>query len=103
MISTDPVPAELDLQAISLVIHYDLPSRTLLDYLARTGLYLPTIAVFFLHFSRNCFISGRSGKYGRKGVSICFITRGEINYLREIEKYFNTSIEEMPMSVADLL
>lgn len=69
---------------------------------------------------------GRGGRFGRKGVainfvvSICFdlalVKRGphahlafslqtvdDIAAMRELERFYNTQIEEMPMNVADLI
>ena len=46
---------------------------------------------------------GRSGRFGRKGVAINFLTQGDVRYLRDIEQFYNTQIEEMPMNVADLI
>ena len=46
---------------------------------------------------------GRGGRFGRKGVAINFVTSEDIRAMRDIEQFYNTSIEEMPMDVADLL
>jgi translation initiation factor 4A len=46
---------------------------------------------------------GRSGRYGRKGVAINFITEADVRYLRDIEAFYSTEITEMPMDVADLI
>ena len=46
---------------------------------------------------------GRSGRFGRKGVAINFITQDDKRLLRDIEVFYNTSIDEMPMNVADLI
>lgn len=66
---------------VSLVINYDLPTNRE-NYIHRIG---------------------RSGRFGRKGVSINFITQGDVRYLRDIEEFYHTQIEEMPSNVADLL
>jgi len=39
---------------------------------------------------------GRSGRWGRKGVGINFITRRDISKIREIEQYYATQILELP-------
>ncbi|KAI1730929.1 DEAD/DEAH box helicase domain-containing protein [Ditylenchus destructor] len=44
---------------------------------------------------------GRSGRFGRKGVAINFVTPADQNLLKEIETYYSTQIEEMPQSIAD--
>ena len=46
---------------------------------------------------------GRSGRFGRKGVAINFITVADAKYMQDIEQFYSTSIEEMPMNVADLI
>ena len=66
---------------VSLVINYDLPNNR--------ELYIHRI--------------GRSGRYGRKGVAINFVRNDDIRILRDIEQYYSTQIDEMPMSIADLI
>lgn len=59
------------------------------------------IANYFL-----CFYSrriGRGGRFGRKGVAINFVTNDDVRILKDIEAFYNTQIEEMPMNVADLI
>jgi translation initiation factor 4A len=46
---------------------------------------------------------GRSGRFGRKGVAINFVTNEDVRLLRELEQFYNTQIEEMPAHVADLI
>lgn len=46
---------------------------------------------------------GRGGRFGRKGVAINFVTSDDVRVLQDIEKFYNTTIEEMPMNVADLI
>lgn len=41
---------------------------------------------------------GRSGRYGRRGVAINFVKNDEIRILRDIEQYYSTQIDEMPMN-----
>jgi len=69
------------IKQVSLVINYDLPTNRE-DYIHRIG---------------------RSGRFGRKGVAINFLTSGDVRYMRDIEAFYNTQIEEMPMNVADLI
>ena len=61
---------------MSLVINYDLPNNR--------ELYIHRI--------------GRSGRFGRKGVSINFVKNDDIRILRDIEQYYSTQIDEMPMN-----
>lgn len=81
LISTDLLARGIDVQQVSLVMNFDLPS-SLENYLHRIG---------------------RSGRFGRKGVAINFTTSKDWHTLKEIEKYYHTQIEEMPMDIADLL
>ena len=71
----------IDVQQVSLVINYDLPNNR--------ELYIHRI--------------GRSGRFGRKGVAINFVKSDDIRILRDIEQYYSTQIDEMPMNVADLI
>lgn len=45
---------------------------------------------------------GRSGRYGKQGVSINFVTPGDAAFIKEIEKHYNTQIEEMPVDVSNI-
>merc|ERR1711977_236510 len=81
LISTDVWARGIDVQQVSLVINYDLPSNRE-NYIHRIG---------------------RSGRFGRKGVAINFVTSDDVRILRDIELYYSTQIDEMPMNVADLL
>lgn len=74
LISTDLLSRGIDIQQVSIVINYDIPNN-IDSYLHRIG---------------------RSGRFGRKGVSINFVTYYDIKKLRDIEKYYSTQIQEMP-------
>ena len=39
---------------------------------------------------------GRSGRWGRKGLAINFITKRDINSIRSIENYYKITINELP-------
>lgn len=56
-------------------------------------------SLYIFFFSR----IGRGGRFGRKGVAINFITEDDKRSLRDIEQFYNTQIEEMPLNVADLI
>jgi superfamily II DNA/RNA helicase len=45
---------------------------------------------------------GRSGRWGRKGVAINFITRKEVFKIREIESHYACKIEELPEDMSIL-
>jgi len=81
LITTDLLARGIDVQQVSLVINYDLPTNRE-NYIHRIG---------------------RSGRFGRKGVSINFITEGDARYLKDIEQFYSTQIEEMPSDVANLI
>eukprot|EP00479_Gromia_sphaerica_P006667 TRINITY_DN1975_c0_g1_i2.p1 TRINITY_DN1975_c0_g1~~TRINITY_DN1975_c0_g1_i2.p1 ORF type:complete len:371 (-),score=112.07 TRINITY_DN1975_c0_g1_i2:168-1280(-) len=81
MISTDLMGRGIDVRGVSLVINYDLPKQKE-SYVHRIG---------------------RSGRFGRKGVAINFVTNDDAQTLKEIEEYYSTQVEEMPMDVADLI
>ena len=46
---------------------------------------------------------GRGGRFGRKGVAINFVTSEDVRVLKDIEQFYNTTVDEMPMNVADLI
>uniref|UniRef100_A0A1I7VJU3 Helicase C-terminal domain-containing protein n=2 Tax=Onchocercidae TaxID=6296 RepID=A0A1I7VJU3_LOALO len=81
LITTDLLARGIDVQQVSLVINYDLPSNRE-NYIHRIG---------------------RSGRFGRKGVAINFITEADMRMMKDIESFYNTQIEEMPMDIANLL
>lgn len=62
--------------------------------------------IFFLFLVKIYFFFcriGRGGRFGRKGVAINFITEKDRRNLQDIEQFYNTRIEEMPIDVADLI
>merc|ERR1712121_549051 len=76
LITTDVWARGIDVQQVSLGINYDLPNNR--------ELYIHRI--------------GRSGRFGRKGVAINFVKNDDIRILRDIEQYYSTQIDEMPMN-----
>ena len=46
---------------------------------------------------------GRSGRFGRKGVAINFVTQDDINKMRTIQTYYQTNIEEMPEDISEFI
>ena len=46
---------------------------------------------------------GRGGRLGRKGGALHMVTEEDKRTLRDIETFYNTAIEEMPLNVADLI
>merc|ERR1711897_109598 len=79
LITTDLLARGIDVQQVSLVINYDLPNNRE-SYLHRIG---------------------RSGRFGRKGVAINFVTSRDVRTLKEIERHYCTQIDELPADIAD--
>ena len=71
----------IDVQQVSIVINFDIPKNEA-TYLHRIG---------------------RSGRWGRKGIAINFLTKYDVGKLKKIQEFFNTHIEEMPINYADCL
>ncbi|CAG9335139.1 unnamed protein product [Blepharisma stoltei] len=70
----------------------------------RTGSTRILIATDFPFIFENYITRvGRSGAYGYRGLSICFITQSEFQFLKELESHFSTIIEELPNDVSSLL
>ncbi|MES1911172.1 MAG: translation initiation factor eIF4A, variant 2 [Cercozoa sp. M6MM] len=76
LITTDLLARGIDVQSVSLVINYDLPSNYE-SYIHRIG---------------------RSGRYGRKGVAINFCTQDDYHVLKDLEQFYHTAIEELPVN-----
>merc|ERR1712003_254092 len=81
LITTDLLARGIDVQQVSLVINYDLPTQPE-NYLHRIG---------------------RGGRFGRKGVAINFVTKDDESMLQNIQRFYNTVIEQLPSNVADLI
>lgn len=80
LITTDILARGIDIQQVSLVINYDMPKYPQ-TYIHRIG---------------------RSGRFGRKGSAINFVTNKERNILNYIKKLYNTDIIALPSNVQDL-
>ena len=81
LLSSDLLARGIDIQQLSLVINFDLP-REKETYIHRIG---------------------RSGRYGRKGVAINLINDREVEYMKHIEEFYDTKINEMPQNISDYL
>ena len=81
LITTDMLARGIDIQQVSLVINYDMPKYPQ-TYIHRIG---------------------RSGRFGRKGIAINFVTRREQNILNYIRKMYNTEINVFPEDVNSIL
>jgi translation initiation factor 4A len=81
LISSDVTSRGIDVQQVSIVINFDI-CKNISTYLHRIG---------------------RSARWGRKGIAINFVTKRDISKLKEIETFYNTSIDELPTNFADSL
>jgi translation initiation factor 4A len=77
LISTDLLARGIDVQQVSLVINFELPVQRE-NYIHRIG---------------------RSGRFGRKGVAINLIAGDEMRLLKDIEKYYSTTVDELPQNL----
>ncbi|KAF5392520.1 hypothetical protein D9757_002190 [Collybiopsis confluens] len=68
LITTDLLARGIDVQQVSLVINFDLPSNRE-NYIHRIG---------------------RGGRFGRKGVAINFVTGNDVAMLRELEREYHS-------------
>lgn len=81
LISSNVTSRGIDIQQVSVVINFDIP-RCVHNYLHRIG---------------------RSGRWGRKGLGINFITKYDKDMIHTIEKHYNTQITELPANYAALI
>jgi superfamily II DNA/RNA helicase len=77
IISSNVTARGIDVQQVSIVINFDIP-RDVHTYIHRIG---------------------RSGRWGRKGTGINFITRRDVAKIKEIEEYYHCQINELPQSL----
>ena len=80
LISTDLLARGIDVQQVSLVINYELPVQRE-NYIHRIG---------------------RSGRFGRKGVSINLLLPDEVKLMKEIESYYSTRVDTLPEDLAGI-
>ena len=80
LISTDLLARGIDVQQVSLVVNYELPIQRE-NYVHRIG---------------------RSGRYGKKGVAVNLIYGDEMNAMKEIERHYSTTINELPEDLSAL-
>jgi len=74
LISSDITARGIDIQQVSAVVNYDL-TRNVHTYLHRIG---------------------RSGRWGRRGIAINFVTRQDNRDMYALEQYYNIRINELP-------
>lgn len=81
LITTDIIARGIDVQSVSIVINYDIPRYR--------EIYIHRI--------------GRSGRFGRKGIAINFVTEREYENLKDIQDFYQTEILPLPENIKDLL
>lgn len=81
LITTDLWARGIDVKQVSLVINYDIPINK--------EVYLHRI--------------GRSGRFGRRGVAVSFVTDSDWDAIHTLEQFYSTVIEQMPANVGALL
>jgi superfamily II DNA/RNA helicase len=80
LITTDLLARGIDVYQVSIVINYDLPQQKE-TYIHRIG---------------------RSGRFGRKGNAINFVTPDEKEDLENLQKYYGTTIEALPTDLSEI-
>lgn len=80
LIASDLYARGIDLQQLSMVINYDLPTDRE-NYIHRIG---------------------RAGRYARKGLAINLITPREAQQQTDIIAYYDTQIEELPENYVEI-
>jgi len=80
LISSNVTSRGIDIQQVSTVINFDVP-KCVNTYLHRIG---------------------RSGRWGRKGLAINFITRQDVGTMKNIERHYKSTIEELPANFTEL-
>ena len=77
LISSNVTARGIDIQQVSTVVNFDIPG-CVHNYLHRIG---------------------RSGRWGRKGLAINFITRRDIAMVKKIESHYAFEMKEMPSTI----
>ena len=77
LVSSNLTARGVDIQQVNTVINFDIP-KSPETYLHRIG---------------------RSGRWGRKGVAINFVTKHDIFSMKQIERHFNIDIKEFPDNI----
>ena len=81
LISSNVTARGIDVHQVSFVINFDIP-RCVHNYLHRIG---------------------RSGRWGKKGMAINFITREDVSSMKNIEKHYKSTIHELPASFENII
>lgn len=81
LISSNITSRGIDIQQVSVVVNFDVP-RCVHNYLHRIG---------------------RSGRWGRKGIGINFVTKYDADMMRQIEGHYSTEIKELPKNYSSMI
>lgn len=81
LITTDLLCRGIDVQQVSLVVNYDFPTN-IESYIHRIG---------------------RTGRYGKKGFAINFVTFDDWDQVKRVEEFYHTQIKEMPADIRTAL
>ena len=81
LITTDVLARGIDVQQVSLVINYDVPTEVE-TYIHRVG---------------------RAGRMHKTGVAITFCSDYEVERLKYIEKYYSTCVPELPSNINEII
>ena len=80
LISTDLTGRGIDVHQVGLVINFELPNKKE-SYIHRIG---------------------RSGRYGRRGVSINLVSYHELTQMTKIQEFYNTQIIDLPSDLSQI-
>lgn len=81
LITTDIIARGIDIQQVSIVINYDIPRYR--------EIYIHRI--------------GRSGRFGRKGIAINFVTEKEYQHLQQIIDFYKSAIDPLPENIKEII
>ena len=81
LIATDIIARGIDVQQVEIVINFDIP-RHIETYIHRIG---------------------RSGRFGRKGFAINFVTEKEFSQLEKIQNHYMTVIDPLPENIKEII
>lgn len=79
LISSNVTARGIDIQQVSTVINFDIP-KDAHTYLHRIG---------------------RSGRWGRKGMAINFVTKYDVGNMKRIEDYYKINVKELPLNFSE--
>ena len=80
LVTTDLLARGIDVYQVSLVINYEMPKQKE-TYIHRIG---------------------RSGRFGRKGNAINFVTPDEKELLQNLQNFYSTNIEQLPTDLSEI-